>query len=73
MDDISRRRLNEILKKEINSLTEADKVFLRARCTYLTQDQTGKYVSVLTPPDDKRQKMLDNLAKAREARKLNKA
>jgi hypothetical protein len=73
MDERSQKRLKEILKKDINDLIDSDKSFLKARQLYLTRDQLGKYINVLTPPDDKRQKMLDNLAKARAARKLNKA
>ena len=96
MDEQSKKHLEDILRKDIPSLTEADKIFLRARRTYLTRDQMGKYIDILSDglkfsetipvpqetgvyglpskiiEDAKRQKMLDNLAKARAARK-NKA
>lgn len=40
---------DEILKKEIDDLSEDDKIFLRARRSYLKKAQVEEYDSVLNP------------------------
>lgn len=47
MDEQSKARLDEILAKEVAALTDADKEFLRARRSYLTESQKIDYSEVL--------------------------
>lgn len=47
MDNASQERLNQILTKNPNDLTEDEKGFLRARKTYLKAVQVEEYESVL--------------------------
>jgi len=39
--------LGELVQKNVNALTEADKAFIRARSSYLTGDQVKKFESIL--------------------------
>ena len=41
--------LDEITVKEVTSLTENDKGFLKARVTYLTPEEKEKFKSILVP------------------------
>jgi hypothetical protein len=50
MDNVSKSKLEEILKKEQAALTEGDKQFLRARESYLTADQKEAYAEVFDAP-----------------------
>ena len=43
-----KEKLKLIVEKEVRSLTTADIVFLKARRSYLTQEQLEKFDSVLT-------------------------
>lgn len=47
MDQKSRARLDTLLSKEIGSLTENDRAFLRARQSYLNPLQKREYASVI--------------------------
>ena len=47
MDEQSRAMLDEILAKEPAALTDADKAFLRARSSYLNEEQRSVYAEVL--------------------------
>lgn len=47
MDERSQERLNNILKLEPEALSEDDKVFLRARRSYLKKSQLEEYKIVL--------------------------
>ena len=47
MDDKSKEMLKEILSKEPAALTDADKGFLRARSSYLNEEQRSVYAEVL--------------------------
>lgn len=59
MDEKSKAKLAEIVKKEIAALTVNDKLFLKSRKSYLTAQQKQKFQAVLsaninkpTPTDD---------------------
>ena len=43
-----KEKLKVLVEKEVNSLTREDIVFLKARRSYLTQEQLEKFDSVLT-------------------------
>lgn len=47
MDTESQKKLNEIAAMDINSMTEADAAFLRARSAYLSEDQRVRFAEVL--------------------------
>lgn len=49
MDERSKERLQIILSKEPAILTKDDIGFLKARRSYLTEEQTQKYQNVLNP------------------------
>ena len=48
MDQASREMLDEILAKQPAALTDADKDFLRARRSYLGEEQRHVYAEVLS-------------------------
>jgi len=54
MDEQSRKALDQILAKEVVALTENDKGFMRARSSYLTEEQKSVFAEVLseTPSDE---------------------
>jgi RNA binding exosome subunit len=54
MDNTSRAKFDEILRKEPAALTPGDREFLRARKSYLTVDQQKAYAEVLevSEPDE---------------------
>jgi hypothetical protein len=52
MDEQSRKRLDEILAKEPVALTEHDKGFMRARRSYLTEEQKAVFAEVLAEGSD---------------------
>lgn len=47
MDEQSKSMLDEILAQEPAALTDADKAFLRARRSYLSEEQKAVYAEVL--------------------------
>jgi len=47
MDSQSQARLDEICSKEVAALTESDKDFLRARSSYLSDENRLRYAEVL--------------------------
>lgn len=47
MDAQSKAMLDEILAQEPAALTDADKAFLRARCSYLSEEQKAVYAEAL--------------------------
>lgn len=47
MDEQSRKTLDEILAKEPAALTEADEAFMRARRSYLSEEQKAVFADVL--------------------------
>jgi hypothetical protein len=47
MDEMSKKKLEEILEKEPNNLVETEKEFLRARRSYLTAKQKEDYQDIL--------------------------
>jgi len=69
MDQLSEKKLNEIITKEVLALTESEKAFLRARQSYLTAAQADFYSEVL---ESKPQKPIKepNLNKSRSYRAL---
>ena len=68
MDDSSRKKFDEILKKEVLALTDSDIGFLKARQSYLTAIQKKVYASVLTREPVVGQ--TPNLAKSRSYRAM---
>ena len=48
MDQTIVDKLNEIRNKDMSALTESDKVFLRARVSYLGKRTQAKYAEVLS-------------------------
>jgi aerobic-type carbon monoxide dehydrogenase small subunit (CoxS/CutS family) len=44
--------LDEIVDKDVKSLTEDEKAFLVARCYYLTTGQLNKFSSILDKPTE---------------------
>lgn len=51
MDELSKKRLDEIVVKNPVSLTEEEQAFLRAREPYLNFDQKVKFAKVLGLPN----------------------
>ena len=47
LDKLTQEKLNGILAQEIGSLEDGDKAFLRARRSYLTEEETERYSSIL--------------------------
>jgi len=47
MDEQARKTLDEILAKEPAALTDEDKGFMRARRSYLTEEQKAVFAEVL--------------------------
>jgi hypothetical protein len=47
MDEQSKKMLDDILAQEPAALTDADKAFLRARSSYLNEEQRSVYAEVL--------------------------
>jgi len=47
MDELSQKKLNEILKKEVLALTDNEIAFLKARSSYLTAVQEEVYKKAL--------------------------
>ena len=47
MDELSKATLDAILAQEPAALTDADKAFLRARSSYLNEEQRSVYAEVL--------------------------
>lgn len=47
MDQESQKMLDQILAKEPAALTDEDKAFLRARSSYLNEEQNAVYAEVL--------------------------
>ena len=71
MDEQSRKTLDEILAKESAALTDADKGFMRARRSYLTEEQKAVFADVLAeaPADDVSEDV--EAAKPRKGRKVS--
>ena len=51
MDEQSKTKLDAILRTEPAALTDEDKLFLRARSSYLTINQREVYAEVLSAPE----------------------
>ena len=47
MNEASRKMLDEILAKDIGELTDEDRAIIRARASYLTEEQRHNYADVL--------------------------
>lgn len=47
MDDISQKKLDGILQKDVSAITDADASFLRARSSYLNKEQKEKFADML--------------------------
>ena len=47
LDKLTQEKLNGILAQEIGSLEDGDKAFLRARRSYLTEEELERYASIL--------------------------
>ncbi len=47
MDKQSQKRFDELVAREPAALTEADIFFLRARASYLNEDQKAKFADIL--------------------------
>lgn len=45
MNHEAQQKLNTILNKDISSITESDRIFLKARIDYLTPEQRTTYLS----------------------------
>lgn len=53
MNESAQAKLKEITDKDISAITEPDKVFLRARYSYLTKKQKRVYTQkFLNPPEE---------------------
>ena len=52
MDEVSQARFDAIMAKDLSSLTEADKSFLRARKTYIPNKKQQELKSVLGGTDE---------------------
>lgn len=50
MDERSQKKLEEILAKHISAITETDKVFLKARRTYIPNKKQKELKSILGEP-----------------------
>lgn len=48
MDELSRKRLQKIILKEVAALSDDEKAFLRARQSYLLPSEKEKFASVLS-------------------------
>ncbi len=55
MDEQSKKMLDEILAQEPAALTDADKAFLRARRSYLTEEQRHVYAEALSEQQEAEQ------------------
>lgn len=53
MDPRSQEYFDKILAKPIEELSEDEKVFLRARRSYLKKSQVAEYDSVINPEEEK--------------------
>ncbi len=51
MDSVSQARFDAIIAKDLSSLTEADKSFLRARKTYIPNKKQKELKDILGEPD----------------------
>jgi len=49
MDEKSKAEQDRILALEAAALTEPDKAFLRARASYVPEDQLKQYAEILAP------------------------
>ena len=56
-------QLKLITTKDISAITEADKLFLRARKSYLTGDQLAKYSFLSEPVSDELSSLQDKARK----------
>jgi uncharacterized protein (DUF1778 family) len=52
MDELSKKQLAEITAKSAGDLTEADAAFLRARRSYLTEEQCATFAAALDYPSE---------------------
>jgi hypothetical protein len=76
MDQESRKMLDEILAQEPAALTDADKAFLRARSSYLNEEQRSVYAEVLAEGQESastEQTSEESEAEQPKARKARKA
>lgn len=62
MDQLSQTRLAEITAKSPADLTEADAAFLRARRSYLTEEQCAVFADVLADVEDASKGPYDDLS-----------
>jgi len=49
MDERTQKMFDRISKKDLNSLNEPDKVFLKARRSYLSIEQKKKFETIIKP------------------------
>lgn len=49
MDELTKKKFDSILLKDVSALTQSDCIFLRARRDYLTDEQMNKYREALDP------------------------
>lgn len=54
MNDTAQKKLDELVAKDPNALTDGDKVFLNARKSYLTDEQVKSHLGS-KPSDDKKE------------------
>jgi len=73
LNDRALAKLTEIVKKELPSLTEADKVFLRARQAYLNRRQLRTFGSVLKAKPQVEAEKADTRPSYRQLQKQAKA
>jgi len=69
MDELTQKKLNEILEKEVLALTDGDIQFLKARQSYLNAAQADFYAKVLKSEPQKATPQ-PNLSKSRSYRAL---
>lgn len=48
MDNLTQKKLDQIVKKEVLALTDTDVAFLKARKSYLTEEQLETYKTVFS-------------------------
>jgi len=74
MNESAQKTLDRITQKELHALLPSDIVFLRARSSYLTEEQKEFYQSILTKPskeDGNEKKATHQKRRRRKTRKTN--
>lgn len=73
MDQLSQEKLAEIVAKEPASLTDSEIEFLRARRSYLSEEQRAVFKDVLNVESETSQESADEPEPSKKAKKAKKA